>query len=51
MNIKEAKVALLAAFEDYNHHRIHSAIGYLTSSEFAEQYWQGSEGATPDIVG
>lgn len=50
-DIQEAKEAMLAAFEDYNHRRIHSALGYLTPSQFAVQYMQGSEGATPDITG
>ena len=48
-DIQEAREALLAAFEDYNHRRIHSAIQYLTPSEFAKKHGQGSEGATPDI--
>ena len=34
-DIQEAKEALLAAFEDYNHRRIHSALKYMTPSEFA----------------
>ncbi len=41
-NIQEAKETILAAFEDYNHNRIHSSIQYLAPSEFAEQYWQNS---------
>ena len=50
-DIQEAKEAMLAAFEDYNHRRIHSALRYLTPSEFAGKYRQGSEGAIPDITG
>ena len=50
-DIQEAKEALLAAFEDYNHRRIHSALKYMTPSEFAWQYRQDSEGVMPDIGG
>ena len=49
-DIHEAKEALDAAFEDYNHRRIHSALKYLTPSEFAERHRQGSEGTIPDIT-
>ena len=49
--MQDAKETMLAAFEDYNHRRIHSALGYLTPSEFAVQYRQDPEGATPDIRG
>lgn len=49
--MQEAKEAMLAAFEDYNHRRIHSALGYLMPSEFAMQYRQDSEGITSDIMG
>ena len=42
-NIHEAKEAIHAAFEDYNHHRIHSAIQYLTPSEFAVQCRQNKD--------
>ena len=48
-NIREAKKVILAAFDDYNNHRIHSALGYLTPSEFTEQYQQSSEGIISDI--
>ena len=34
---EEAEVILLEALEDYNRHRIHSAIGYVTPDEFARQ--------------
>ena len=50
-NIQEAREAILAAFDDYNRHRIHSALKYLTPSEFAAQYKQDSEGVIPDIGG
>ena len=50
-DIREAKEVLLAAFEDYNHRRIHSALKYMTPSEFAGQYRRGSEGVMPDIGG
>ena len=50
-DIREAKGAILAAFEYYNHCRIHSALRYRTPSEFAGQYRQDAEGAIPDIEG
>ena len=34
----QAEVALLGALEDYNQHRIHSAIGYMTPNEFAARW-------------
>ena len=34
---EEAEVALLEALDDYNRHRIHSAIGYATPDEFAKR--------------
>ena len=34
----QAEVALLGALEDYNRHRIHSAIGYMTPDEFAARW-------------
>ena len=49
--MQEAKEALLAAFEDYNHRRIHSALKYMTPSEFAGQYRHDSMGVMPDIGG
>lgn len=49
-NIQGAKEAIQAAFEDYNHHRIHSAIQYLTPSEFAGQCRQ-NEDAISNIPG
>ena len=50
-DIREARESLFAAFEDYNHNRIHSALKYMTPSEFAEQYRQDPEGIIPDIGG
>ena len=50
-NINEAQEALDVAFQDYNQHRIHSALKYLTPSEFAERHRQDSEGTIPDIAG
>ena len=50
-DIKETEGVMLAAFEDYNRRRIHSAPRYPTPSEFAGQYRQGLEGAIPDIEG
>jgi len=51
LDIQGAKEALLAAFEDCNYRRIHSALKYMTPSEFAEQYRQGSMGVMPDMGG
>lgn len=33
-NYQEAKLVIAAAFSDYNHSRIHSALGYITPDEF-----------------
>ena len=41
-DMQEAREALQEAFEDYNGERIHSALGYITPSEFAE-LWQQCE--------
>ena len=49
--IQEADESMHAAFEDYNHHKIHSVLRYLTPFEFAGPYRQGPEGAIHDIVG
>ena len=35
---EEAEVALLEALDDYNRHRVHSAIGYATPDEFAKRW-------------
>ena len=35
---EEAEVALLEELDDYNLHRIHSAIGYATPDEFAKRW-------------
>ena len=35
---EEAEVTLLEALDDYNRHRIHSAIGYATPDEFAKRW-------------
>ena len=32
---QDAEVILARAFADYNEHRIHSALGYVTPNEFA----------------
>ncbi len=37
-NYQQAEVTLLEAFADYNNHRIHSALGYATPSEFCKQW-------------
>ena len=44
-DIREAREAIQAAFHDYNHDRIHSALEYLTPSEFAERWQQNAGGA------
>ena len=43
-DIREAREAIRAAFHDYNHSRIHSALKYLTPSEFAERWQQNAWG-------
>ena len=41
-DMQDAQKAIQDAFEDYNGNRIHSALGYVTPSEFAE-LWQQCE--------
>ena len=44
-SLEEAREAMQDAFADYNHDRIHSALGYITPSEFAELWQQCEAGA------
>ena len=37
-DLEDARGVLREASEDYNQNRIHSALGHVTSSEFAESY-------------
>ncbi|MCE2498732.1 MAG: transposase [Nitrosopumilaceae archaeon] len=37
-DLREARQAMLGAFDDYNNNRIHSSLEYLTPSEFAEAW-------------
>ena len=39
---QEAEIAIAEAFEDYNHRRIHSSLGYLTPSEYLDAWKQGN---------
>ena len=39
---QEAEIAIVAAFEDYNHRRIHSSLGYLTPSEYLNSWRHGN---------
>ena len=41
-DLRETRRAILGAFDDYNNSRIHSSLGYLTPSEFAET-WRRQE--------
>ena len=47
LQTSKSKEAIRAAFHGYNHSRIHSALEYLTLSEFAERWQQNTEGARP----
>jgi putative transposase len=50
-NLKEAKVLAKDYRDDYNHHRPHGALGYLTPMEFAaiEALSHQAPGATEEI--
>lgn len=37
-NYQEAEIAIADAFRDYNQNRIHSALGYMTPSEFLQKW-------------
>lgn len=37
-NYQSAEIVIANAYSDYNNHRIHSALGYLTPNEFATQW-------------
>ncbi|MGI0058300.1 MAG: IS3 family transposase [Nitrosotalea sp.] len=37
-NYQSAEIAIAKAFDDYNNHRIHSALGYVTPNEFAKSW-------------
>lgn len=37
-NYQDAEIVIAKAFEDYNNHRIHSALGYMTPNEFIESW-------------
>lgn len=38
-NYQEAEIAIADAFKDYNHSRIHSALGYKTPYEYLSSYY------------
>ena len=38
VDLREARQAILGAFDDYNNNQIHASLGYLTPSEFAEAW-------------
>lgn len=40
-NLNDAQKIIQEAFEDYNHHRIHSSLEYLTPSEYIELWESG----------
>ncbi len=37
-NYQSAEIAIAKAFDDYNNHRIHSALGYVTPNEFVKSW-------------
>lgn len=39
---QEAEAAVADAFDDYNHRRIHSSLGYLTPSEYLDAWNRGN---------
>ena len=42
-HFQDAEVILARAFVDYNEHRIHSALGYVTPNEFALRLEDGNK--------
>ena len=49
-DLREARRAILGAFDDYNNNRIHSSLGYITPSEFAET-WRRQEAEKDRLEG
>ena len=47
LQTSESRETIRAAFHGYSHSRIHSALKYLTPSEFAERWQQNAEGVRP----
>ncbi|MBD3327898.1 transposase [Candidatus Peregrinibacteria bacterium] len=46
-NLREVQYIIEDWQEQYNHHRPHSSLNYLTPVEFATQYWTGVIPLTP----
>ena len=46
-------MAVQEAFEDYNHQRIHSSLGYAAPTEFAERWLRenGRKAGSEQIIG